>query len=689
MANNIPVIVQGNSFTLSIPLQIYVIDDDEMVLEDYTPEPTDKISVQLKGSRRNYTYTPTSVEDNVVFIPLSGNELADNYAVVVSIVKADGQRLRSFRSDQFFIVESSDDLTEADIVEGLEENVIYLNSSIFVAGADGRGIASITKTGTSGLVDTYTITYTDNTTSTFTVTNGAQGEQGATIASVEKTATVGKVDTYTITMTNGNTFDFEVTNGMNGVDLGLANVVNDLTTGGATNVLSAEQGKVLRNTTPEIGDGASDTDLEVWDGDGNVLAIFKDGGLLTNEFDSTKTPSIGGTNVDFAVTDESGENIVEFADGHIKTKNFDSRNVSAKKDYQRENRFTIEVECSQTNDTDFDAVNINTHDTKKVYSDNAVLYLPTTYSIDSTPTQVIIFCKQGGSQVTNSSDPVFNLNIFNYLMSLGYAVLAVDGMPDGLTQELHLDDTRVVGNYVAVQSVRRAWDYVTKNYNVKSDGCHIFGYSQGGMYALNVADLSDIPILSSSLLSPTCSMLYHQWDLEKNVTIDNVTWTKPARRNIALLFGMATLQSLTTNAQLLALNYDAEKVIGYDPWIRNVENPYTGFAQNGFLWQLPSGTSLDSITMKKQFSCPTKIWCATNDASLGVDVMKVFIKAGKNAGQECDMRVYSSGGHSIYNSQTAIGTFTENGTTYNLYPLAYDIGLWMERWGGYNVTDLQ
>jgi len=37
----------------------------------------------------------------------------------------------------------------------------------------GKGISSITKTSTQGLVDTYTITYTDNTTSTFTVTNGS------------------------------------------------------------------------------------------------------------------------------------------------------------------------------------------------------------------------------------------------------------------------------------------------------------------------------------------------------------------------------------------------------------------------------------------------------------------------------------------------------------------------------------
>lgn len=39
-------------------------------------------------------------------------------------------------------------------------------------GATGNGIASIAKTGTSGLVDTYTITFTDGTTTTFNVTNG-------------------------------------------------------------------------------------------------------------------------------------------------------------------------------------------------------------------------------------------------------------------------------------------------------------------------------------------------------------------------------------------------------------------------------------------------------------------------------------------------------------------------------------
>ena len=254
MASNIPVIVQGNSFSLAIPLQIYYINGDQMDLQDYTPDPTDEVSVQLKGSRRNYTYTPT-IDGNVANIDLSGNELADNYSVVVSIVKANGQRLRSFRTDQFFIVESSDDLTPADIIEGLEENVIYLNSSIFVAGEDGRGIENITKTSTSGLVDTYTITYSDNTTSTFNVTNGAQGQDGAQgadgvgITSIEKTATVGKVDTYTITMSNGTTTTFEVTNGQDGHDLGLASIINNFNSDSTDDALSAAMGKKLNEET--------------------------------------------------------------------------------------------------------------------------------------------------------------------------------------------------------------------------------------------------------------------------------------------------------------------------------------------------------------------------------------------------------------------------------------------------------
>ena len=45
-------------------------------------------------------------------------------------------------------------------------------------GATGNGIVSLVKTGTSGLIDTYTITYTNGNTDTITVTNGKDGTNG-------------------------------------------------------------------------------------------------------------------------------------------------------------------------------------------------------------------------------------------------------------------------------------------------------------------------------------------------------------------------------------------------------------------------------------------------------------------------------------------------------------------------------
>lgn len=76
----------------------------------------------------------------------------------------------------------------------------------------GKTIQSIDKTGTAGLVDTYTITYSDGTTSTFDVTNGNG------ITSVAKTGTAGLVDTYTIMFQDGSTTTFEVHNGTASID---------------------------------------------------------------------------------------------------------------------------------------------------------------------------------------------------------------------------------------------------------------------------------------------------------------------------------------------------------------------------------------------------------------------------------------------------------------------------------------
>jgi hypothetical protein len=100
-------------------------------------------------------------------------------------------------------------------MQHIKEDIMAIDNSRIIStvkillakGIDGVGIESIEKTGTSGLVDTYTITYTDSRKTTFTITNGNG------ITSVEKTSTSGLVDTYTITFDDGSTETFDITNG--------------------------------------------------------------------------------------------------------------------------------------------------------------------------------------------------------------------------------------------------------------------------------------------------------------------------------------------------------------------------------------------------------------------------------------------------------------------------------------------
>lgn len=109
---------------------------------------------------------------------------------------------------------------------GFFEDSLYVNSNTWdlwkctgtdtwslegnIKGETGNGIASITKTSTNVLVDTYTILFTDGTHTTFDVTNGKS------IVSIAKTSTSGLVDTYTITFNDTTTTTFTVTNGIDG-----------------------------------------------------------------------------------------------------------------------------------------------------------------------------------------------------------------------------------------------------------------------------------------------------------------------------------------------------------------------------------------------------------------------------------------------------------------------------------------
>lgn len=106
-------------------------------------------------------------------------------------------------------------------------------------GADGVGISDISKTGTSGSEDTYTISLTDGTSTTFTVINGTDGQDGTNgvdgtngtdglngangtdgngIDNISKISSSDNIDTYSILLTDGTSTTFTVTNGVDGTN---------------------------------------------------------------------------------------------------------------------------------------------------------------------------------------------------------------------------------------------------------------------------------------------------------------------------------------------------------------------------------------------------------------------------------------------------------------------------------------
>lgn len=188
-------------------------------------------------------------------LALKGNDGTSFYisATFESIAEMEAD-FDNYNEGQFVLIASDvDDPDNAKLFVRGESEWRFLTDLSGAIGLTGVGIASIVKTGTNGLVDTYTITMTDSpaTTYTFTVTNGRG------ISSFVKTSSSGLVDTYTITFNDGTTTTIEVTNGN-----GIASIVKTGTSGLVdTYTITFDNGSTttFQVTNGRDGEGSGDT----------------------------------------------------------------------------------------------------------------------------------------------------------------------------------------------------------------------------------------------------------------------------------------------------------------------------------------------------------------------------------------------------------------------------------------------
>ena len=190
-----------------------------------------KIPNELRPARTEETPTPEeqSIIDQTIAALNTGvqkvEDIADGLEEQIDTALQEAKDSGEFDGEDGF----SPEITIKSITGGHHITIVDAEgSSSFdvmngVDGEDGKGIVSVEKTGTAGLVDTYTITYTDGTTTTFTVTNGKDGVDGKDgkdgIDGISPTATVSQTSTgarITIIDKDGTT-TADVNNGTNGV----------------------------------------------------------------------------------------------------------------------------------------------------------------------------------------------------------------------------------------------------------------------------------------------------------------------------------------------------------------------------------------------------------------------------------------------------------------------------------------
>lgn len=202
-----------------------------------------------------------------------------------------------------------------DPIASYAENTVYLNVNTgimwrleggsWVKKGTFKSIDSISLSGKSGLIDTYTITFTDGSTSNFNVKNGADGKS---ITGITKTSTSGNVDHYDINLSDGTTTNgFDVTNGTDGTNgKSIANIS-----------LASTSGNV-KNYDVFLDDGTkTPTGFSVEDGASSYLHIrysssFDGTGMVTTPTDATVYIGILVSTSSVAPTNPSLYNWVRF-----------------------------------------------------------------------------------------------------------------------------------------------------------------------------------------------------------------------------------------------------------------------------------------------------------------------------------------------------------------------------------------
>ncbi|MGV8830187.1 MAG: T9SS type A sorting domain-containing protein [Breznakibacter sp.] len=307
-------------------------------------------------------------------------------------------------------------------------------------------------------------------------------------------------------------------------------------------------------------------------------------------------------------------------------------------------RFQVDISTSYPGEDSF------------IENDHGVIILPRQYSSSGKPVPLIIGCHGGGGTVSSETSQLETSALYQYLVSLGYAVMDMAGMPEAFSKRLRIDHNRCLGSYVSIRAYEAGYQYVINKYNLDTTRCYVIGGSNGGLTALNLVRLSNIPFVCLAGVAPLVSIGEQAWNIPLGAYSGGEFQSFQNRANIIRLYRMKDVFSLN---ELKSAQFEKERVSYFDPF--------------------------DSIWVNKFFVyCPVMIWHSVNDEVLSVSYSIQFVKLLNSIrSNNARLITLAKGGHSplSVNDTIVLNVFYQNGTL-PVNSVMFDIANWLYLNGG-------
>lgn len=303
------------------------------------------------------------------------------------------------------------------------------------------------------------------------------------------------------------------------------------------------------------------------------------------------------------------------------------------------------------------------NDDAELHQDYCLCMLPEGHTSAKQSIKAVIMFHGSGEPVYSNKCSLTTSPTANFFLKCGYAVIAVNGLPEDIATDNSLPYGSTDGNWMCIESASKALEYVSENYNVDISSLFVYGESQGGMCALNFIENGGIRPKAVVLDSPVVSMKYHQLNLSNSLP------------------GMKYFYGINN-----ADDFTQEKCIGLDPFSRNCSEVIDADSLQKSQYILLD-SELEKIKSTRYTVAPIKIFAGTSDGTCPPYPSQIMAKQMRNAGFLCIYNLYTGLGHCIDQKATTIGTFQNNSGTYNINQPIIDMANWFARFGGYKTAE--